>query len=163
MPGISSNRIYHFLRYHNVTKHIYRDVIPCDSKNKWSKFPHAYVMVTDTYREWVRTRQVHSIAIYAVDEENVEFFDPAGDPPNACILEYLKNFRNIKTNALKLQAYNSPTCGFYSMYFIFRRAEGASVDSIVEELASKKCEREGFVQDYIERKEGEIKTRNKII
>ena len=148
--GISNARITLFLRKHPKTKSIFLNAVACNSTQKRSLFPYAMVMTTDDFNAWISNAPGHWVALYLIDKENAEYFDSAGMPPNTCILEYLKEYSNIKKSSEELQAFSAATCGFYCMYFILMRSYGKTFEEIIEKLKLRGINRDIYVKVFIE-------------
>lgn len=137
--------INQILRSHFRTKNLFLESVPCDSgpSNKQT-YPYALVMNTD----FSGGRGIHWVAIFAISEKSVEYFDSYGMPPNKCISAFLKKFDTVKRNHIRLQSYLSSVCGHYCIYFIVRRSYGESFENIIKGLKDLGDIRDSYIREY---------------
>ena len=81
-------------------------------------------------------RGEHWVAFFVKSPEHVEYFDSFGDwPPGGKeFVDYLSAFKHAKFNRDKLQAPYEISCGPHTIYFLMKRCQGESFESIVKSL-----------------------------
>ena len=92
----------------------------------------------------------HWICMYVGDTDS-EFFDPMADPPQ-------EEFRNFLTsnsesgyllNTRQLQAFESDTCGHFSLYFAFYRARNIPMEYIVQSFTPDYAYNDWLVRQFV--------------
>jgi hypothetical protein len=142
---MNNHEINRILRSHHLTRKIFLAAAPCNVPANIKKYPYALILNTDDSSGPGR----HWIAIYAVSPSLVEFFDPAGMPPNECQKKFLKNFKTIIKNNKQLQSFYSSVCGHYCIYFIIKRCYGETFTNIINTLDRMGEVRDSYVREYI--------------
>lgn len=98
-------------------------------------YPCGLIVNTDPHRE----KGSHWVAMYFPSDENGEFFDSYGYPPEF----YRENFKTFleshtrkwKYNHRTLQSLNSNSCGQFCLYFVINRNHGRSMSMIVNSFS----------------------------
>jgi len=143
---MNNYEINQILKSHSRTKSIFLESLPCDKgPNNEQHYPYALVMNTD----FSGGRGIHWIAIFALSDRSVEYFDSYGMPPNKCIYsKFLQKFASIKRSEIRLQSYLSSVCGHYCVYFIVRRCYGETFENIIKGLRDMGEIRDSYVREY---------------
>lgn len=87
---MNTSQIKRILKRHKLTKHVFDDVVAADRIPIQHNYPYAVVINTDQAAEPGH----HWVAVYAVSELDVEYFDSYGDLPNSDIASFLKGERH---------------------------------------------------------------------
>lgn len=105
--------------------------VPADGIPIRDDYPYSVVVNTDNFRKPGR----HWVAIYAVSEDVVEYFDSFGQHPNRQIGSFLRRFPVRRRSVKGLQSRFSQACGPYCIYFVTKRSSGQSFAKVVDELS----------------------------
>jgi hypothetical protein len=127
---MQTHQIAQVLLTNPATKHNFTGCFPCDAIPYPTKFPMSLVSNTQNSRNAGR----HWIAIFAQNPRQIEFFDPLGDEPNACIQKFLNNFQNIKYNRISVQQSWSNACGIFALLYLIHRSRGLAPEKVVSSL-----------------------------
>ena len=127
---MNNNQISHLLSRHLATKSIFcgvyaLDTLPCERRRR---SPAAYIVNTDPHY----LPGTHWILCYFPTTGCAEYFDSFGKIPPPKIREFLG--KRYKYNRFMLQNIFSSVCGQYTIYYIFKRAEGFSMDQVIHYL-----------------------------
>jgi hypothetical protein len=109
-----------------------RDMIPAPTYT-----PSCYVANIDTADE----PGTHWIAVIHKSEGEVEFFDSLCQPPNV----YGFMYRQPKTMNYRIQSLSSTTCGHHCILFLYRRANGISM----QQFESRFDKENFYMNDYL--------------
>jgi len=91
---------------------------------------------------------VHWLALYKSNSGPVQFFDSLGQPIEAysCELkQFLQVFDEYEVNPFVLQDPTSECCGAYVIYFLQKRHQRESFDSIIETFSGELSLNDQFV------------------
>jgi hypothetical protein len=134
------------LKVHPSSKRIFIETMPCDkSPQEVQSYPYAYVLNTD----YSVGPGIHWVALFVLSEDQAEYFDSFGMPPNDCIKKFLEKFQIIKRSTIRLQAYSSSVCGQYCIYFMIRRCAGERFEKIINTLKNINANnRDAFIRQY---------------
>lgn len=137
------------------TREIFLGVAWSDSDFEISDFPSSLIFNTDKYKG----RGIHWCAVYFIDKENCEYFDPFGLPPRVPgshnFFPFLaKNSKNIEINTKQVQDLNAITCGAHCAYFIYLRSKNNSLKEILKKYYTDNLElNDETVTNFISRKQ----------
>ncbi len=129
---MNTSQINYALEQDLLTRKIFRGVFPSDKLPQTiEKYPCGSVAKTDPSNK----PGTHWVAFYFPSEEQGEFFDSYGQPPNS----YRKSFKNVlnkhsydwKSNTHKLQSKWSNVCGQYCIFYLAHKARGFSMGKII--------------------------------
>lgn len=116
-----------------------------------STFPAYLVVNTDPHNEPGQ----HWLAIIAHSREKLEYFDPFGeDPPPATttttngIAEFIRRFKNVLVNKIRIQASYEMSCGPHVIYYLSARSRGVPASQIIKQLLSNNY-RDTFVKFFV--------------
>ena len=112
-----------------------------------SRFPAAFVCNTDPLEE----KGSHWIAFWFKNETECEFYDSFGKLPEEYDIR-LREFIDNNTfaclyNNVQVQRDWTSTCGFHVLFYLYRRAQGFSMQNSVEML--KEFPSDDFVRDFV--------------
>lgn len=95
------------------------------------KYPALFILNTDD----TRGPGEHWCVVIIFNKNRAEFFDSYGKPPCEYNLhESILNYSNtINYNKKRVQG-NKPTCGHHCLFFSIQRAEGKSMENILQSL-----------------------------
>ena len=89
----------------------------------------------------------HWVAMF-LEEDKEELFDSYGLPPNFNTDHFTKFLAyhpaDTERNVGTLQALNSNVCGYYCLFYLFRRSRGQDFKSIVKRFSCAVCEKRFF-------------------
>ena len=102
-----------------------------------SRRPNLFIVNTDSGDKPGR----HWTAFYFPVEGPAEFFDPVGRAPE----DYLRRFKNVllvngprySYNGHRVQDFKTDTCGYFCLYFAYRRCRGQSMTQIVNTFSDR--------------------------
>ena len=134
---MNSSQIHKILSRDPVSSRYFGGVFPSVKIPVIQKYPSALVLNSDKHDE----KGSHWVAVFIEDQENLEFFDSFGLPPQTYgedISRFVKNYPRIHWNKTTLQSLTSNVCGQYCIFFIVKRCHGLCMKSIVSVLSRKK-------------------------
>lgn len=128
---MDTQQITRILSGNEKTKHIFigvfaKDQLPTSIKN----FPACFVVNTDASTE----EGSHWLAFYMKTSTDLCFFDSFGYPPEYFkgeIAAYVKSFRLIEFNPMRLQSPVSSVCGQYCIYYLYSKCSGRSLKDLL--------------------------------
>jgi hypothetical protein len=129
---MNSCEIANILNSNSITNKRFKGVFSANTIRKFDSMPYYIVVNTDKYGE----PGTHWVAIYAHNNENVEYFDSFAKKPVANIQNFLNQFKNVRTNKTKLQSVLDNSCGAHVIYYIIQKCLGKSLQGIVSTLNS---------------------------
>jgi len=114
-------------------------------------YPCGLIVNTDPHTE----KGSHWLAMYFTSEENAEFFDSYGHPPDF----YQENFKTfLDSHSRKwtynhrcLQSLSSSMCGQFCVYFLINRIRGKLLLEIVKSFSSNLTVNDQRVSHYVRR------------
>jgi hypothetical protein len=126
---MDSEQINKILKRH--VRHCFRGVYASDTI-PFPKGPYPYALIVNTDKSGEPGK--HWQAIWIKSASSVDFFDSFGNEATGKIKNYLKMFKNVEKNKIKIQLNYEISCGPYVIYFIINRFRGLSITQIVRNL-----------------------------
>ena len=122
-------------------------VFPSDYIPKITKYPIGFI-----FNNQPSTKAgMHWVAFYFPSKHESEFFDSYGLRPS----NYSKNFttfinkRHLDINEISLQSLNTAVCGDYSLFFLWSRVRGKSIEEIDKIFTKNTINNDKFVLHFV--------------
>ena len=96
----------------------------------------------------------HWVAIFLTKDGYCEFFDSAGNNPGVYGMENFLIFYGPRYmyNSIRLQDYDSETCGHFVLYYALKRCQGTSLETIVRNFDNQPLRiNDQYVQRFFRR------------
>ena len=135
-------QIENILKKDRYVSPLFRGVYAKDSLPPFK--PGAYVVNTDSSKQ----PGSHWVAVFATHEEE-EYFDSYGGPPLSLLKRWVKGKR-MTSNPVPLQSPLSAVCGQYCIYYLYNRARGVDISSILLDFGSDVDYNDQLVFDFVE-------------
>ena len=114
-----------------------------------TSFPCGFIVNTDPKEKSGQ----HWLAFYFVSPQEGEFFDSYGHPPqfyNHRFVSFLnENVQEWTLNHKHLQSDFTAVCGQYCIFFLLHRAQGVSMNSIVNLFSSNRERNDHWVYHFV--------------
>lgn len=97
----------------------------------------------------------HWIALFIDSDDNIEYFDSYGKPPNdlsVFIAIYVSRFPHIKVNKKRLQSSMTAVCGQYCLYYLLCRCNGLTMQQTLNIFDSNLLTNDQFVYEFVDDK-----------
>ena len=96
----------------------------------------------------------HWLAIYQSTTKKVEFFDSFGrDPRDTSFPDNYKNivekFNDLEYSKVQIQSFNSVTCGYFCIHFIYVLSLGLDLEFFLNEYSNNFMKNDEFVVDFV--------------
>lgn len=126
MNTIQLEKILEYYAKKSYKKSFFYGIFALDKLPHVQTFPSCLIMNNQTSDN----EGEHWVAIYFDKYRRCEFFDSFGKSPKFYgIMPYLKKYsKSIKFNNKKIQSIFSPYCGLYSVFFLFFKLKGKSMN-----------------------------------
>lgn len=126
---MNTYQIEKILKTNMLTRKYFLGVFSRDELPFIYKYPCCFILNTDPSNK----PGEHWLAIYYDENQNAEFFDPAGyDPSRYRLLTYLdKTSKSWKFNNQRLQGFFSELCGQYCILYLITRCGNYSLKTFI--------------------------------
>jgi len=133
---LSSEDIFQFLMKDEAVMGMFGGVLPIDKLPHNANNESVFVINTDPAAE----PGEHWVCVFFPHKSPPEFFDSLGRAPNF-YSHNLASFLGVKYmfNTMRLQPYNSSTCGLYCLHYIHHRIRGVNFLGVLK-MFSKNLE-----------------------
>ena len=113
---------------------------------KVETLPAALVVNTDPSNK----PGTHWVAVYIDSNNSADYFDSYGLKPKIpSVLQLLEACDDWAYNGKQIQGYISSVCGHYSVYFLLQRANGMSMDAILQKFGNDFEENDEAVTEWL--------------
>ncbi len=126
------------------TRKYYMGCFPADKIPKCFNFPCSMVINIDPSHRKGR----HWVAIFIRNPRHLYYFDSFGLEPEGYFKKYLETFDYCTRYVDVMQSMNTPLCGHYCIYFLYKCSIGVSFQDIINEMA-KSENSELLVRDFV--------------
>ena len=126
--GLSSDELTQLATSDILLNSQFQGVFPSDILPKIEKYPAGFIFNNEPSTE----AGMHWLAFYFPDKGHSEFFDSYGFPPEVYTPNFTKFIKNTKRhiNTQTLQSMDTAVCGDYSLYYLWHRIRGNSIEKI---------------------------------
>lgn len=145
---MNTNEMLHIVDLLTDLKPFFRGIFASNSLPfRVTRFPSAVVCNTDPLEE----KGSHWIAFWFRNGTECEFYDSLGRLPEYYDIR-LRDFIDINSfvcmyNNVQVQPDSTSTCGFHVLYYLYRRAQGFSMQNTLEHL--NRIESDDFVRKFV--------------
>ena len=135
MKALKTEELNKILEKNSVTNNIYLGAYPACIFPKTKKNRYSWISNTDYHGEngqhWV---------CWFVDNNKLSFFDSYGRRPDDLTLPvnfqmYAKKFKLVQFSERRIQKWNSVTCGYFCIHFIYVLSLGLDYQSFLDEYS----------------------------
>ena len=130
-------------------KSAFYGVYPMDKLPKFiPHLPIVLIVNTDSHN----LSGEHRKAVFINKDRCGEVFDSLAEPMNTLLIQWLNHFsRKWKTNRKRYQLLRSSTCGAFCLYYIFKRFELPSLNSVTSTFTKSPSHNERKVLSFYKR------------
>ena len=150
MRALRTEDLNIILRKNSVTAKTYLGAFPACVFPKTKKKRYSWISNTDVHGE----KGKHWIGWF-VDDDTVCFFDSFGPSPNDSTLPinfrtFANNFKVIQFSGRRVQRWNSVTCGYFCIHFIYVLSLGLNYSSFLNDYSRSNFEvNDNFVINFV--------------
>ena len=126
--GLSSDELTQLAASDPLVKSQFQGVFPSDILPKIEQYPAGFIFNNEPSTE----AGMHWLAFYFPEKGQSEFFDSYGFPPEFYTPNFTKLIKNTKRhiNTKTLQSLDTAVCGDYSLFYLWHRVRGNSIEKI---------------------------------
>ena len=126
--GLTSDELTQLATSDKVLNSHFQGVFPSDILPQIEKYPAAFIFNNEPSTE----AGMHWLAFYFPEKGQSEFFDSYGFPPEFYTPNFTKFIKNTKRhiNTKILQSMDTAVCGDYSLFYLWHRVRGKSIEKI---------------------------------
>ena len=126
--GLSSDELTQLTTSDTLLNAHFQGVFPSDILPKIETYPAGFIFNNEPSTE----AGMHWLAFYFPEKGQSEFFDSYGFPPEFYTPNFTKFIKNSKRhiNTKLLQSMDTAVCGDYSLYYLWHRVRGNSIEKI---------------------------------
>ena len=150
MKVLKTEDLNRILRKNSVTKNIYLGAYPACIYPKTTKKRYAWISNTDTHGE----KGKHWVCWF-VNDNKICFFDSFGRHPDDLTLPtnfktYFHKFNVTQFSERRIQKWNSVTCGYFCIHFIYVLSLGLNYETFLNEYSETNRKfNDFFVVDFV--------------
>jgi len=134
--ALTTQQLDYLARNDPYLEPIFRGMFASDKlpKEKDTRRRSAYIVNVDTHDK----PGSHWISVF-VENGHCEFFDSYGMPikwykPSPLVNLIFKHYQVVSNNEGQLQATDSSTCGHHTLFYLFARAKGKTIDDFIAQF-----------------------------
>ena len=126
--GLSSDELTQLATSDTLLNAQFQGVFPSDVLPKIDNYPAGFIFNNEPSTE----AGMHWLAFYFPEKGQSEFFDSYGFPPEFYTPNFTKFIKNSKRhiNTKLLQSMDTAVCGDYSLFYLWHRVRGKSIEKI---------------------------------
>ena len=126
--GLTSDELTQLAASDPLLKSRFQGVFPSDILPKIEQYPAGFIFNNEPSTE----AGMHWLAFYFPEKDQSEFFDSYGFPPEFYTPNFTKFIKNTTRhiNTKTLQSLDTAVCGDYSLFYLWHRIRGRSIEKI---------------------------------
>ena len=126
--GLTSDELTQLATSDPLVKSRFQGVFPSDILPKIEQYPAGFIFNNEPSTE----AGMHWLAFYFPEKGQSDFFDSYGFPPEFYTPNFTKLIKNTKRhiNTKTLQSLDTAVCGDYSLFYLWHRVRGNSIEKI---------------------------------
>ena len=145
--GLTSNELTQLSESDKLLNLQFGGVFSSDILPKIEDYPIGFIFNNEPSTE----AGMHWLAFYFPNKDKSEFFDSYGFPPEFYTPNFTKFIKNTKRhiNTKTLQSMDTAVCGDYSLFYLWHRVRGKSIEDI-DKIFTKNTEwNDQFVVSFV--------------
>ena len=132
--GLTSDELSQLAASDSLINSQFQGVFPSDIVPKIEQYPAGFIFNNEPSTE----AGMHWLAFYFPEKGQSEFFDSYGFPPEFYTPNFTKLIKNTTRhiNTKTLQSLDTAVCGDYSLFYLWHRVRGNSIEKIDQLFAN---------------------------